>query len=620
MTNEEIAEFFTGTEVHIRGNGALREPQRDGYEAVRTHFASSNDPCYVQLPVGCGKTGLMGIVPFGVAKGRVLIIAPNLIVKRTIYDELNISDPNCFFAKRGVFTPANGPFISELKGGANIHDCDDAHMVLANIQQFAGEDNRWYEEFTPDYFDMILVDEGHHNVADTWLRLFQYLDRAKVASFTATPIRSDGRPVIGRRVYSFTYTRSMLLGYISPVDAVYVKPQEITFTARGEQRTLSLAEVLQMRDELWFSRGIALSEECNRHIVQASMKQLAEVRRHGSPRMVIACTCSIRHAAQVAQLYREYGLSAEILHSDLKPKDRERVESVLRLGSTDVVAQVQMLGEGYDLRTLSVAAIFRPFRTLSPYIQFVGRILRLADPEVAYSPGNKVYVVSHVGLNDERWWSDFANFDREDQQFFASYLAGADEREVEGDDHTPRLTLRPFMRVLNETIAEYAHRAYLTDIDETMVQEFIETIKQKGFDPLEFGLSEEIIRRRLSAAVEAQRTATPYEPVAQPQRIREARRMRLVQEARAIADTVINRLGLSHGGRDLVRLFPGRGPSNAAIIIALAQGAQNKAMDIAAGQRDEATKEQFETAIQASADIVDQLTKLMSDRIGEGNA
>lgn len=215
MDNRGIERFYADTKVSIWGNQSLREPQMDGYFAIREHFNGSDEPCYVQLPVGCGKTGLMGLSPFGIAKGRVLIIAPNLTIRENIRRELNISDPNCFYSKRGVFVPRDGPYLSELKTGANIHDCDAAHIVVANIQQFAGTRNRWYEALPTDYFDMILVDEGHHNVAETWTRLFAHFEKAKVVSFTATPMRADGQVVSGTRVYRFGYARSMIMGFIS---------------------------------------------------------------------------------------------------------------------------------------------------------------------------------------------------------------------------------------------------------------------------------------------------------------------------------------------------------------------------------------------------------------------
>ncbi len=613
MENPEIATFFAGTEINVYRNPSLRESQIEAYDAIRRHFAESIEPCYVQLPVGSGKTGLMGLTPFGVSRGRVLIITPNLTIRTTVQKELDVSKPDCFYRKRGVFQPTDGPFISELKTGANMHDCDNAHIVVANIQQFGGPNNRWYERLGSGYFDMILVDEGHHNVATSWTRLFDYFRATKVVSYTATPVRSDGQMVSGKRIYSFGYTRSMLLGYISPVDAIHVKPATISFTARGVAENYTLDEVLKMREQDWFSRGIALSNECNRHIVVASIRQLAEVTQYGAPRQIIAAACSIRHAKTICALYHEYGLQAAVLHSEMKADERDRIESQLRSGQIDVVVQVQMLGEGYDLGTLSVAAVFRPYRTLSPYIQFVGRILRLADSEVPHSPANQVYVVSHVGLNDERLWTDFTNFDKEDQKLFSECLAGT-ETEISEGKSTPRMTLRPFMRVLNETVSGYLQRGYLKEVDDAAVHEILAAIRSKGYDPSEFGLTEEMMRARLQMAAHVQREVSPLSLPIQPQRKKEALRMLLRSEASAIADAVVNRLGFKHGGRDLLRLVPGRGETNIAILITLAQVAQNDIMGVSSGERDGASIEQLQKANDASADIVDSLTKLVRSK------
>jgi DNA repair protein RadD len=611
MDNSEITRFFTETKVNIWNNASLREPQIEGYFAIRDHFVTSNAPCYVQLPVGCGKTGLMGLTPFGVAKGRVLIIAPNLTIRENVRRELNVSNPNCFYTKRGIFVPKDGPYLSELKTGANIHDCDAAHIVVANIQQFSGPRNKWYEALPDDYFDVILVDEGHHNVADTWTRLFEYFARAKVVSFTATPMRSDGRVVAGERVYRFGYARSMIMGFISQIDALFVKPTQLTFTVKGETKTLSIAEIMEMRERDWFSRGVAMSEECNRSIVNASVQQLHHVRTLGSPRQLIAVACSIRHATQVAALYRERGLRVEILHSQLNDDERSRIEATLRSGLTDIVVQVNILGEGYDLPTLSVAAVFRPYRSLSPYVQFVGRILRLAQPDVPYSPANHVYLVSHVGLNDERWWSDFTNFDKDDQEFFQEYLQA--ELEVDGEgEKSPRMTLRPFMRVLNEVVESYHRKGYLKKIDDVMIGDLFNTIREKGFEPTEFGLTEDMVRRRLAAA-QVEGHVAAFNPVIQPQERREALKGRLQQEARSIADTVLNRLALQHRGRDLLRCFSGN--HNSEILIRLASSEQNTVMNLEAGQRQSADIGQLEKAINASPDIADKLSSFVRGKL-----
>ena len=616
MNNAEIAEFFSNTEISVWGNSSLREPQIEGYYAIKNHFKTSDTPCYVQLPVGCGKTGLMGLVPFDLAEGRVLIIAPNLVIRDNIRRELNISDPSCFYKKRGVFTPTVGPFITELKTGANIHDCDEAHIVVANIQQFSGRSNKWYELLPNDYFDLILVDEGHHNVASSWAQLFDYFNGARIVSFTATPMRSDGQVATGERVYSFGYGRSMLMGFISQIDALFVQPSELTFTIEGKERTLKIDDVLSMREQDWFSKGIALSEECNRSVVNASIQQLHQVRGLGSPRQLIAVACSIRHAEQVASLYREQGLKTEVLSSNLPDDERERIEASLRTGVTDIVVQVNILGEGYDLPTLSVAAVFRPYRSLSPYIQFVGRILRLALPDSPFSPANRVYLVSHIGLNDERWWTDFTNFDKDDQNFFREYLQG--DLGLEGDgEGTPRLSLRPFMRVLSEVVEHYQRKGYLSKVDEVMVNDLFSTIREKGFDPVEFGLTEEMVRLRLEVAQNENQVA-PHKPIIQPQPRREALKSRLMPEARAIADTVINRLKLEHRGRDLLRHFSGT--HNSEILIRMANSEQNKAMGVSSGERASANIAQLEAGIAASADIADRLTSLVREKISDASS
>lgn len=611
MDSSEVARFFSSTTVSIWENPSLREPQMEGYYATREHFKVSDEPGYVQMPVGCGKTGLMGLVPFGIAKGRVLMIAPNLTIRENIRRELNVSDPNCFYTKRGVFVPTDGPFLSELKTGANIHDCDAAHIVVANIQQFVGSRNRWYEAFPADYFDMILVDEGHHNVAETWRRLFAYFQKAKVVSFTATPMRADGQVVSGKRLYRFGYARSMVMGFISQIDALFVKPTELTFTVEGETRRLDIDEIMRMRERDWFSRGIAASEECNRSIVNASVQQLHHVRSLGSPRQLIAVACSIRHATQVAALYKELGLRVEVLHSQLTTEERDRIEASLRSGLTDVVVQVSILGEGYDLPSLSVAAVFRPYRSLSPYVQFVGRILRLAQPDTPYSPANHVYLVSHVGLNDERWWKDFTNFDKDDQEFFQEYLQGELEIEGEGDE-SPRLTLRPFMRVLNEVVQSYQRQGYLKKIDDVMIRDLFDTIRGKGFEPTEFGLTEEMVRTRLSAAA-SEGSVSAFNPVIQPQERREALKGRLQQEARSIADAVLNRLELPHRGRELCSCFSGS--FNAEIVIRLANAAQNEIMGLDSGQRGSADVDQLKGALDASPDVADKLTSIVRGKL-----
>jgi len=165
MTNEEIARFFNNARPHIQGNPNLRDPQVDGWFRTRQHFRNSSEHAILQIPVGCGKTGLMALLPFETAQGRVLVIAPNLEIRRGISTAFDVAGRECFWTSTRVLTDvSHGPFTAVLDGqDANIHDCENSHIVVTNIQQLASRADRWLPAFADDFFDLILVDEGHHN-------------------------------------------------------------------------------------------------------------------------------------------------------------------------------------------------------------------------------------------------------------------------------------------------------------------------------------------------------------------------------------------------------------------------------------------------------------------------
>src|SRR5439155_15610367 len=97
----------------------------------------------------------------------------------------------------------------------------------------------------------------------------------------------------------------------------------------------------------------------------------------GLQHQLIAVACSMDHARQIRSLYEERGLRVREIHSAQPRDQQDEILRTLRDGALDGIVQVQMLGEGFDHPPISVAAVFRPFRSLSPYIQFVGRAMRV---------------------------------------------------------------------------------------------------------------------------------------------------------------------------------------------------------------------------------------------------
>jgi superfamily II DNA or RNA helicase len=60
-----------------------------------------------------------------------------------------------------------------------------------------------------DFFDVILVDEGHHNVAESWDLLRNKFPNAKIINFSATPSRADGQLMAGKIIYSYPVSEAI---------------------------------------------------------------------------------------------------------------------------------------------------------------------------------------------------------------------------------------------------------------------------------------------------------------------------------------------------------------------------------------------------------------------------
>ena len=119
--SQRLEDFFQDTPANIETNPDLRDPQRDAYIQAAAYFQRGGKKALIQLPVGCGKSGLAAILPFGIAEGRVLVIVPNLTIKDELYKAFDITNrQKCFWRKRSVLEDrhmTSGPYVCTLDHG-----------------------------------------------------------------------------------------------------------------------------------------------------------------------------------------------------------------------------------------------------------------------------------------------------------------------------------------------------------------------------------------------------------------------------------------------------------------------------------------------------------------------
>lgn len=419
MSKLEYNEHYFGTaNPHIYGNDELREPQIQGYYKVYEHFIvrnKKNTHAIVVLPTGVGKTGLMGLLPFHICEGRALIITPQLTIKDTVVDSLDPENPESFWYKRKIFDRIDEtPTLVEFSGGMKNEILDVANIVVLNIHKLQARLTKSPLNYLPkDYFDMIIIDEAHHSTANTWVETINHFDKAKIVKLTGTPIRTDGVELAGELVYKYKLSQAMAKGYVKSLRNIEYIPEQLLLTIdKDETKQYTVEQLLELgvRDEDWIRRSVAFSKECSESVVKESIKLLENKRRDTSkvPHKIIAVACSIDHAEEIKQLYIENGYRAEVIHSKQLPEKQDETKQNIENHRLDVIIHVAMLGEGYDHPYLSIAAIFRPFRSELPYEQFIGRVLRvIPEEEVEKTDDNIADIVSHHNLQLADLWEKY---------------------------------------------------------------------------------------------------------------------------------------------------------------------------------------------------------------------
>ena len=608
-SNQPVETFFTNIDFNIEENDLLREPQKSAYLQAYDFFKSGKNRAIIQIPVGCGKTGLASILPLGIASGRVIVIAPNLTIKDGLYESMDVTNrQKCFWRKAKVLAPEQmlaGPLACTLDTG-NISTATKSHIVITNVQQLATNSEKWLAQFSDDFFDMIIVDEAHHSAAASWQKVIDRFPKAKIILMTATPFRSDRQELSGELIYRYPFRSASLKGYVKRLKASYVAPSEIQLGFKDERgKIYTLEEILKLKEDDWFSRGVALAPLCNKHIVDNSLGKLEELRMSGTQHQLIAVACSINHAKEIRSLYIERGFTAEVIHSKQKQDEQDAILVALRNGTLDCIIQVQMLGEGFDHQKLSVAAIFRPFRSLAPYIQFVGRIMRVIVQNDPGHPDNLGHIVTHLGMNLEQRLKEFKQFENDDQSFWDKVIGG-EEPEVSRDVLNGSTRLRAGEKVVvhNEIVDAIWEEDFTTVEEQHIIEELRERLKLLGLDESQ---AEGIVKSSQNPSLTKVAPAEPF--LVQPQKEWEEAKKRLHEQAQRLAKILLNHVQLDMNGLEIPRKYASlklTGKNNYISALMMVNVEFNKRLG---KSRNSATVEDFKAILENLDDIIKPLTR-----------
>jgi DNA repair protein RadD len=220
--------------------------------------------------------------------------------------------------------------------------------------------------------DLLVIDEAHHAVADSYRRIIDHVrdanPEARIFGVTATPNRGDKkglRAVFDNVADQVRLGELIASGHLVPprTFVIDVGVQDKLKAVRKTVSDFDMAEVAEIMDRA------PITEEVIRHWQDKAT---------GRPTVVFCST--VAHAAHVAEAFNAAGIPTGLIHGDLPSEERRIILAAFARGEIRVITNVAVLTEGFDHPPTSCVVLLRPSSYKSTMIQMVGRGLRTVDP------------------------------------------------------------------------------------------------------------------------------------------------------------------------------------------------------------------------------------------------
>lgn len=339
----------------------LRPYQETARQKVQEEWEEGKKRTLLVLPTGTGKTIVFSkIIEDRVKKGeRVLVIAHRGELLEQASDKL--------YKSTGLKTATEKAKQTSLGSFYRV--------VVGSVQTLQRE--KRLNQFPPEYFDTIVIDEAHHAISDGYQRVLQHFEDANVLGVTATPDRGDMRNLgsyFESLAYEYSLPEAIKSGYLSPIKALTIPLK------------LDLSNVKQQAGD--FSTkdlGTALDPY---------LEQIAEeMKKQCFNRKTVVFLPLVKTSQKFRDILNKHGFKAAEVNGE--SADREQILKDYEEGKYNVLCNSMLLTEGWDCPSVDCVIVLRPTKVRALYSQMVGRGTRLA-------PGKKELLLLDFLWHTER--------------------------------------------------------------------------------------------------------------------------------------------------------------------------------------------------------------------------
>lgn len=252
----------------------------------------------------------------------------------------------------------------------NMHASGAADITVASVQSIISGDR--IEKFDPRRFKLVLVDEAHHIVAETYLKVLDWFglknntnSQTALVGVSATLSRFDGRrlgTVIDHVVYHKDYMEMINDHWLSSVVFTTVSSKadlsQVKLGANGDFQASSLSQAVN-------------TDENNEIAVRSWMVKAAERKS-----TLVFCV-DLEHLTGLTATFRRHGIDARYVTGDTSNKIRSQRVEAFRRNEYPVLLNCGVFTEGTDIPNIDCVLLARPTRSRSLLVQMIGRGMRL---------------------------------------------------------------------------------------------------------------------------------------------------------------------------------------------------------------------------------------------------
>lgn len=344
----------------------LRLPQLGALHAVHAHWAVSTSPATVVMPTGTGKTETMLSLLVTEACPRLLIVVPTDALRTQITEKFLtlgiLRAPGSTLLRPTAKYPLVCTLRHRIKSTQDADAIFTAAQVIVTTSSIVGQCDDAVQDRIAELCPYLFIDEAHHAEAPTWKAFKNRFNNNRVVQFTATPFREDGKSLDGKIVFNYPLRKAQRDGYFTSISFSPV----VEFNRRKADEAIASRAVEQLR-----------RDADNGHIVMARVE-------------------SVARAQEVFPLYANYSEFNPVqLHTGItSARRREEIRRAIVCGTSRIVVCVDMLGEGFDLPELKIAAFHDIRKSLAVTLQLAGRFTR-TRPDL----GNATFIANTADIN-----------------------------------------------------------------------------------------------------------------------------------------------------------------------------------------------------------------------------